>query len=119
MKSQPSTEPVIITSGLPVTFTGVSDDTAKMFAYSIVGTSIDDWNSLLYGMPNKNIKLHILQNSLAHKVLQVPKFTRATLLLQSLHWQPEALRIMFNMAVITYKAKMTSTPAMCSISSVC
>jgi len=83
-------------------------------ACSIVATRLDYCNSLLHGASSRNIaKLQRVQNSLASVVLQAPnpKLTHGAPLLRSLHWLPVAQRITFKMAVITFKARKSSTPA--------
>ena len=88
------------------------DDVSRTLACSIVPTRLDYCNSLLYGSSNGKIaKLQGIQNSLARVVLQAPRLQHAAPLLRSLHWLPIAQRITFNIAVITYKVRKTSTPA--------
>jgi hypothetical protein len=90
----------------------LTDDVARTLACSIVATRLDYCNSLLHGASSGNIaKLQRVQNSLARVVLQAPKLTHGAPLLRSLHWLPVAQRITFKMAVITFKARKTSTPA--------
>jgi len=90
----------------------LTDDVARTLACSIVATRLDYCNSLLHGASSGNIaKLQRVQNSLARVVLQAPKLTHGAPLLRSLHWLPVAQRITFKMAVITFKARKSSTPA--------
>ena len=84
---------------------------AQTLACSIVGSRLDYCNSVLYGAPKSSIaKLQRVQNMLARVVLNKPRRTHSTELLQSLHWLPVKERIDFKVALLTYKVRYSSTP---------
>jgi hypothetical protein len=84
---------------------------AQTLAYSIVGSHMDYCNSVLYGAPKSSIaKLQRVQNMLARVVVNKPRHTPSTELLQSLHWLPVKERIDFKVALLTYKVRHSSTP---------
>jgi hypothetical protein len=81
-------------------------------ACSIVGSRLDYCNSVLYGAPKSSIaKLQRVQNTLARVVLNKPRLTHSTELLQSLHWLPLKERIDFKVALLTYTVRYSSTPS--------
>ena len=84
---------------------------AQTLACSIVGSRLDYCNSVLFGAPKASIaKLQRAQNMLARVVLNKPRRTPSTELLQSLHWLPVKERIDFKVALLTYKVRHSSTP---------
>jgi hypothetical protein len=90
----------------------LTDDVAKMAGHSIVGSRLDYCNSLLNGTTGRNIdRLQKVQNSLARVVCRAPWAASATELRRSLHWLPVRQRIEYKTALITYKTRLTGTPA--------
>ena len=90
----------------------LSFQVAQTLACSIVCSRLDYCNSVLYGAPNKSIsKLQRIQNNLARIVLQVPRRTHAPPLLHQLHWLPVEQRVVYKLALITFKARAQSTPS--------
>jgi len=84
---------------------------AKTIACSIVASTFDYCNALLYRAPVTTInKLQRVQNNLARVVCQCRGRADAKPLLHSLHWLPIRQRIEYKIALITYKALMTSNP---------
>jgi len=78
---------------------------------SIVGSRLDYCNSVLFGAPKSSIaKLQRAQNMLARVVLNKPRRTYSTELLQSLHWLPVTESIDYKVALLTYKVRHSSTP---------
>ena len=77
---------------------------AQTLACSIVCSQY--CNSVLYGAPSKSIsKLRRIQNNL------VPRRTHAPPLLHQLHWLPVEQRVVYKLALITFKARAQSTPS--------
>jgi hypothetical protein len=85
---------------------------AQTLACSIVGSRLDYCKSVLYGAPKSSIaKLQRVQNTLARVVLNKPRLTHSTELLQSLHWLPVKERIDYKVALLTYTVRYSSTPS--------
>ena len=67
--------------------------------------TIDYCNSILYGLPAKQIaKLQRLQNYAARLIFKIPKFYHITPILCTLHWLPLEFRIHYKIIIITFKA---------------
>jgi len=89
----------------------LSDDIAKSVAVSLVSSSLDYANSLLFGISASNLhKLQRVQNTLAKIVVNNSAITSATAL-QQLHWLPIKQRIHFKIATVTYHILQTGLPA--------
>jgi len=83
----------------------------QTLACSIVGSRLDYCNSVLFGAPISSIaNLQRAQNMLAWVVLNKPRRTHSTELLQSLHWLPVKERIEYKVALLTYQVRHSSTP---------
>ena len=88
----------------------------------IAGSCIDYCNSLLFIVPNTQVKkLQSIQNSLARVVTLTPRYTvcpitkaykypRSTKTLRDLHWLPVWSRLHFKINLITYKAVTFQQP---------
>jgi hypothetical protein len=88
------------------------DDVAKQIGCSMVCAKLDYCNALLHGALAVAIdKLQRVQNQLARIVTSPGRREAAMPILQSLHWLPVRQRIDYKLALITYKARTTSTPA--------
>ena len=71
-------------------------------------SSTDYCNSLLYGTSEGNLdRLQRVQNQLAHIVLQAPWTAIAMDIRSQLHWLPIRQRIVFKLATVTYKARLS------------
>ena len=87
-------------------------DVANTIGHGIVASRLDYANALLNGTSAGNLdRLQVTQNSLARTVLQAPYSASATELRQQLHWLPIRQRIIYKLAVITYKTRSSGTPA--------
>jgi len=73
-------------------------------ACSLILSRINYCNALLHGARAATIhKLQRVQNNVARIVVQAPKRSDAKPLLQRLHWLPVEQRIIYTMAVLTFK----------------
>jgi len=82
-------------------------------ASSLVSSSLDYVNSILYGMSLKNInRVQRIQYSLARVVTyqRSHALPSATALLKQIHWLPVEWRIRFKLATMTFKALHTGRP---------
>ena len=83
----------------------LSKDSAEKLIHAFVTSRLDNYNSLLYGLPACTIaKLQRLQNAAARTIMQVPKFCHISPILSSLHWLPVKYRIDFKIILTTFKA---------------
>ena len=90
----------------------ISDDTAKTVAQALVSSPFDYANSILYGAPRYNIsKLQRAQNVFARVVTHSHRRTSADALLHKLRWLPIEDRIVFKLALLTYKTLLLGSPS--------
>ena len=72
---------------------------------------LDYSNSLLYGVLSDLLdRLQKVQNAAARVVLNIRKYDHITQGLRALHWLPVRSRIIFKLAVITFKVLRTEQP---------
>ena len=97
----------------------LSKDVLKTLLHAFVSTRLDYCNSLLYGLPQCDMrKLQSVQNAAARLIGGLRKFDHITILTRDmLHWLPIKQRINFKIAVLTYKALHQQAP--CYITSMC
>ena len=78
-----------------------------MHSDSLVIFRIDYCNSLLFGLPAVNVakftELQRLENSAARLISFTSRFHHITPVLKSLHWLPVEYRILFKVAILTFK----------------
>jgi len=87
------------------------DAAAKTVACTMVAGRLDYCNAVLYGTSSANIdKLQRLQNSLARVVTNTRRRDHITPVLADLHWLPVRYRIVYKIALITFKALTTQQP---------
>ena len=90
----------------------LTTEASKTVAAAIVGSRLDFCNSLLAGTSVSNLnRLQLVQNTLARKVAQKPRFCRITPVLSDLHWLPVRHRISFKIATITFKVLQFQQPS--------
>ena len=83
----------------------LSNEAAQTLVHAYVMGKLDYCNSLLFGLPDKQIKkLRRVQNAAARLISYTPRFGHITPVLRTLHWLPIRFRIEFKMLVIIFKS---------------
>ena len=83
----------------------LSNQATQTLVHALIIGRIDHCNSILYGLPAKQIaKLQRLQNSAARLIFKIPRFYHISPILCTLHWLPVEFRIHFKIIIITFKA---------------
>ena len=86
-------------------------EAAKTLVHAMVTSHLDYSNSLLFGISNELLdRLQRVQNAAARVVLQIRKYDHITEGLKTLHWLPIKSRIVFKIAMITFKVLQTNQP---------
>ena len=84
----------------------------KLLVQNLVISHTDYANGLLFGVPKADInRLQRIQNMAAKLVLGCRKFDSASAALKQLHWLPVRFRILFKIAVTTFKCLNGSAPS--------
>jgi hypothetical protein len=72
----------------------LNNSATETLVHAFVSSKLDQCNSLLYGLPSKQLKkLQRVQNAAARVVTKVRKFDHISPILHSLHWLPVEARI--------------------------
>ncbi len=89
----------------------LDNDTAKTAAHAFVTSGLDYCNSILYGLPECQIKrLQLVHNAAARVVVKKRKFDHISEDLKNLHWLPVKSRIDFKLLLLTWKALHDQAP---------
>lgn len=84
---------------------------AVTLMHSFVSSRLDSFNSLLFGIPQYQVKkLQRIQNAAARIVSCVKKFDHVTPVLYELHWLPIEQRIKYKILLLTYKSLNDKAP---------
>ena len=76
-----------------------------MVIHAFVTNRIDFCNSLLYGLPDCELKkVQRVQNAAARLLTSTRKYDHITPVLRELHWLPVKYRIQFKILLLTFKA---------------
>jgi len=76
-----------------------------------VSSKLDYCNSLLYGLPDKEIsKIQCVQNSAAWLVTKAGRVDHIMPILRKLHWLPLHKRFIFKILIFTYKILNSLAP---------
>jgi hypothetical protein len=79
-------------------------DATEKLVHAFVSTKLDYTNSLLVGLPKKQLaKLQRVQNTAARVVMRVRKHDHITPVLKALHWLPIPQRIDFKILLLVFK----------------
>ena len=83
----------------------LTEDAVKTLVHAFVTNRLDNFNSLLTGLPSCIInRLQLIQNSAARLITRTKKHDHITGVLQALHWLPVEARIQYKILLLTYKA---------------
>ena len=83
----------------------LSRQSAESLVHAFVTSRLDFCNSTLYGLPGYLIeRLQKVQNAAARVVTLTGKHEHITPVFYNLHWLPVEQRIMYKLALLTYKA---------------
>ena len=90
----------------------LSEETAERIIHAYISSKLDNFNSLLYGLPNTCLhKLQLIQNTAARIIKLAKKSDHITPLLYSLHWLPVKERIEYKILLLTFKSLNNLAPA--------
>ncbi|XP_072046906.1 uncharacterized protein [Amphiura filiformis] len=90
------------------------ESTTKL-VHAFVTSKLDTCNSLLYGLPDREIaKVQKVQNVAARLVLRISRHEHITPALEELHWLPIKQRVAYKIMLVTYKALHGMSPVFIS-----
>ena len=90
----------------------LASTTTATLVSAFVLSSIDYWNSLLFGSTH-DVTSHLqrMQNCAARVILHLPKFSSITTHLKSLHWLPVKVRSTYKIACLCYHCHCSTAPS--------
>uniref|UniRef100_A0A6Q2XW77 Reverse transcriptase domain-containing protein n=1 Tax=Esox lucius TaxID=8010 RepID=A0A6Q2XW77_ESOLU len=84
---------------------------AEKLVHAFISSRLDYCNSLLIGIPSKNIQpLQYVQNCAARILMGVRKHHHITPILKSLHWLPVQYRIEFKVSLLSHQCLYGTAP---------
>ena len=84
------------------------ESVARTLACSLINSRLDYCNSLLHRAPESTLKKpHRSQNTAARVILAANCRSDAKPLLRQLHWLPVCQRVLYKMAALTWKTRMS------------
>ena len=90
----------------------LSRETTKILIHAFVCSRIDNYNSLLFGLPKNLVnKLQHLMNAAARVIARVDIHDHISPVLKELHWLPVEQRIIFKINLITFKCLNDLAPS--------
>ena len=90
----------------------IDHEQLKTVIQAHVISRLDQNNSLLIGLPNKDIiRIQRVQNAAARLIGGIRKHDHVTPVMKSLHWLPVEQRILFKTLVLTFKSLNGKGPA--------
>ena len=91
-------------------------DSCRTLVNALVTSRIDYANSLLYGVPQTQLrKLQLVQNSAARLIMQKRPDEHITPVLYELHWLPVSNRVRFKILVLCHKIQYGQAPDYLSV----
>jgi hypothetical protein len=91
-------------------------DACRTLVNALVTSRIDYANSLLYGVPQQQLrKLQLVQNSAARLILQKKPDEHITPTLYELHWLPVASRVRYKILILCHKIQHGQAPEYLSV----
>ena len=90
----------------------LTENAAKKLSHAFISSRLDNLNSLLFNLPNNQIKkLQLIQNNAARVVVQQNRSCHITPILIDLHWLPVVFRIHYKILLLVYKCINGKGPA--------
>ena len=83
----------------------LDDATAEKLTHALITSKLDQCNSLLYELPDRDVsKFQRIQNSAARMVTRTKNHEHITPILKKLHWLPIKKRILYKILLLTFKS---------------
>ena len=90
----------------------LTEETTKTLIHAFVSSHLDYCNSLLYEIPQYQMnRLQIVLIAAARVTCRLPRFAHVTTALFRLHWLPIKYRILYKIALLTFKVFKGMAPS--------